>query len=168
MNCNLDKQITRMDFLKMGNFSRKNMSVSQEDMMALESVVKNKESFLQQLRAEISRKGKFIENDVLNPSAIMNAMFDLSNGFTGEIKVISDEEVKSFAMILVGLLNLSNNPDYADGVSNMIYYVDELMKFYTDIPEDIIVASDEIHKRINLHEKQVARLEKIKREISWF
>ena len=148
MNETLFKLRELKDYWKQNSESRKLRQEFQKNAKVIKGINISSEAILQQLRLEISKSNEFVENSSITPSSIMNKIRIALDNLTGEIKAINDEEVKELAIILIELLNLLNNSSYSHTARTIASSADDLMKMYINVPEDIILAREEVYKRI--------------------
>lgn len=154
MNKNLETLKELKDFLKKPAKFEKLRKKLWENMKAIQNIEISKETILQHLRLEISNTNKIPENPLLTPLEIMNKLERILSNFRGEVKAINDEEVKELALILIGLLNLLNDPSYSFVARTIVSNIDDLINIYTNVPEDILLARDEVYRRIIFQEMQ--------------
>ena len=154
MNKNLETLKELKDFLKKPAKFEKLRKKLWENMKAIQNIEISKETILQHLRLEISNTNKIPENPLLTPLEIMNKLERILSNFRGEVKAINDEEVKELALILIGLLNLLNDPSYSFVARTIVSNIDDLINIYTNVPEDILLARDEVYRRIISQEMQ--------------
>ena len=164
MKQNSEKSRELKDYWKQSADSKNIRQEFQKNMKAIQSIEVEKETVLQQLRTEISKSNESTENYSANPSSIMDKIRTILNNSTREVKDINDEEIKELAVILIDLLNLLNNPSYSYAKRTIASSVDDLMKLYTKIPEEILAARDEVCKRIISYEIQAMRKDMTKIE----
>ena len=154
MNKNLETLKELKDFLKKPAKFEKLRKKLWKNMKDIQNIEISKETILQHLRLEISNTNKIPENPLLTPLEIMNKLERILSNFRGEVKAINDEEVKELALILIGLLNLLNDPSYSFVARTIVSNIDDLINIYTNVPEDILLARDEVYRRIISQEMQ--------------